>query len=89
MRTVTFKLPQHLEESIDRLARLRGVSRSAVIREALEAYVVEPKKSALDRAGDLVGAFDGLPPDLSTNPKYMEGFGAYRPPRRRPNRRPA
>ncbi|MFB3891383.1 MAG: ribbon-helix-helix protein, CopG family [Phycisphaerae bacterium] len=30
--------------------------------------------SALDLAGDLVGCIDG-PPDLSTNPKYMEGFG--------------
>ncbi|MEM6392039.1 MAG: hypothetical protein AAF797_04640 [Planctomycetota bacterium] len=33
--------------------------------------------SALDRlmAAGVVGALKGLPPDLSTNPKYMEGFG--------------
>ncbi len=30
--------------------------------------------SALELAGDLVGSVEG-PGDLSTNPKYMEGFG--------------
>jgi hypothetical protein len=30
--------------------------------------------SALDLAGDLVGSCEG-PGDLSTNPKYLEGFG--------------
>ena len=30
--------------------------------------------SLLDRARDIVGSYDGSP-DLSTNPKYMEGFG--------------
>jgi predicted DNA-binding antitoxin AbrB/MazE fold protein len=28
----------------------------------------------LDNAG-LIGCIKGAPPDLSTNPKYMEGFG--------------
>lgn len=31
--------------------------------------------SALELAGDLVGCLEGGPPDLSTNKKYMEGFG--------------
>lgn len=30
---------------------------------------------------DEIGAVDGLPRDLSTNPKYMEGFGETRIPR--------
>ncbi len=31
--------------------------------------------SALDLAGDLIGSIRGLPKDLATNPKYMEGYG--------------
>ena len=30
---------------------------------------------ALARAGDLVGSVKRLPPDLSTNPKHLKGFG--------------
>ncbi len=31
--------------------------------------------SFLNVAGDLIGCLEGLPPDLSTNKDYMEGFG--------------
>jgi hypothetical protein len=34
----------------------------------------QPGMSALDISRDLVGCVEG-PGDLSTNPKYMEGFG--------------
>ena len=87
MRPVTIKLPKNLEEQLDRLARQRGVSRAAIVREALRAHIAPPGPSALDLAGDLVGAFDGLPADLSTNPDYLEGLGESRPARRRANRR--
>lgn len=89
MRSLPVKLAKHLDELLDRLARERGVSRSEVLRQALGAYAAKPAVSALDLAGDLVGAFKGLPPDLSTNPRYLKGFGESRSPRRRPNRRPA
>lgn len=75
MRTVTVKLPKHLDDALDRIARQRGISRSAVVRQALGAYAARPKLSALDLAGDLVGSVRGGPPDLSTNPKYMKDFG--------------
>jgi len=32
-------------------------------------------KSVLEVFSHLIGTVDGLPSDLSTNPKYMEGFG--------------
>ncbi|UBF30512.1 DUF2281 domain-containing protein (plasmid) [Kovacikia minuta CCNUW1] len=35
---------------------------------------LEREVSVLEAAGDLIGAVEG-PGDLSTNPKYMEGFG--------------
>lgn len=78
MRTLTVKLPQHLDDLLDRLARQRGVTRSAVLRDALKAYAAGGaaiKGSALEAAGDLVGSLTGLPRDLSTNPKYMKDFG--------------
>jgi hypothetical protein len=31
--------------------------------------------SALELAHDLIGCLKGLPKDLSTNPKYLEGLG--------------
>lgn len=36
----------------------------------------EPKEiSFAEAAKDWIGCLDGLPPDLSTNKAYMEGFG--------------
>lgn len=75
MRPVTIKLPKNMEDQLDRLARQRGVSRAAIVREALRAYAARSTPSALDLAGDLVGSLKGLPPDLSTNPKHMKDFG--------------
>jgi hypothetical protein len=40
-----------------------------------ESATFEQSFSFLDIAGDLIGCLEGLPPDLSTNKDYMEGFG--------------
>ena len=74
MRAITVKLPNHLDESLIALARQRNTSRSALIREALERLTDTPRISILARAADLVGSLDG-PGDLSTNPRYMDGYG--------------
>ena len=37
---------------------------------------VESSISAAELAGDLVGCLNDGPSDLSTNPRYMEGFGS-------------
>ena len=79
MRTVSFKLPKELDQMLTRVARRRGISRAAVLRDALERYKASgfaTSGSALEAAGDLVGCIKGPGPrDLSTNPKYMAGFG--------------
>jgi len=78
MRTVSFKLPKDLDQMLTRVARRRGTSRSAVLRDALERYAASgfaTPGSVIEAAGDLVGSLDSGVPDLSTNPKYMEGFG--------------
>jgi predicted transcriptional regulator len=76
MRTVSFKLPTKLDRALDDLARRRRASRSAVVREALEALTKtkDKRRSVTEAAGDLVGRFEG-PGDLSTNPKHMADFG--------------
>lgn len=78
MKPVSLKMPRHLAREVSEAARRRGVSRSALIREALEAFLrterSTPSVSALSRAADLAGAFAG-PEDLSANPDYMRGFG--------------
>jgi hypothetical protein len=46
---------------------------------ALEKFLSEPntERSTYDLAKEagIIGCADGLPADLSTNPKYFEGFG--------------
>jgi hypothetical protein len=60
---------------LERAAKRSGQSKSEVVRTALEQFLkAERPMSALELAGDLAGCGEG-PGDLSTNPKYMEGFG--------------
>lgn len=89
MRTMTLKLPRELDQALERLARQRGTTRSAVIREALAVYARRPRETLSDVAGDLFGAFPGGQRDLSTNTQHLDGFGETRSGRRRSTRRPA
>jgi len=79
MRPVSIKLPKNLEALLDELARARGMSRSAVVREALKAYAASTAVgpvtgSVTESAGELVGSLEG-PRDLSTAAKHLRGFG--------------
>jgi hypothetical protein len=79
MKTISLKVTDTLHRKLEHAARQRGQSKSAVLRAALEQFLNgevagQRPLSALELAGDLVGCFEG-PGDLSTNPKYMEGFG--------------
>jgi predicted transcriptional regulator len=74
MRTVSFKLPGDLDDALNDLARARGASRSALVREALESLAKGKRNSVTALAGDLVGSVEG-PADLATNRKHMAGYG--------------
>ncbi len=74
MRPRSLKLPPQLDELVERAARERGTSFSALVREAVQAYLVAPEHSAAAAAGELVGALHG-PKDLSTSAKHLDGFG--------------
>ena len=80
MKIRTLKLPRDLDQRLEQYADKHRHSRSFILREALTAYLDDAAPatgSALEMAGDLVGCVEG-PGDLSTNPKYMEGFGRSR-----------
>lgn len=74
MRTVSFKLPEELDDAVSDLARRRNSSRSALVREALEALTTSERRSVTVAVDELVTPFDG-PANLSTNPKHMTGYG--------------
>ena len=78
MGTLTVKLPPALEAKLEALVERRGRRKSELVREAIERLVDEPEQrpqlSVYDLIKDLKGSFRG-PKDLSTNPKYMKGFG--------------
>lgn len=74
MRTVSFKLSEQLDEVLSDLARRRKSSRSALVREALEALAKGKRRSVTSAVDELVAPVEG-PSDLSTNPKHMVGYG--------------
>jgi Arc/MetJ-type ribon-helix-helix transcriptional regulator len=74
MRTVSFKLPEDLDNALNELARTRRSSRSALVREALESLAKGKCRSVTALAGDLVGSVAG-PSDLATNRKHLSGYG--------------
>ena len=78
MRTVSIKLPADIDEALDALARRRRSSRSAIVREAIEAFAAQAAAdeppSVVDLAAGLVGLLEG-PPDLASHPRHMDGYG--------------
>jgi predicted transcriptional regulator len=75
MRTTSIKLPPSLDERLSEVARARHLTRSGVLREALESYLASSGLSVTRTAGDLVGSLEG-PADLSTAPEHLEGYGS-------------
>lgn len=79
MKQVTLQLPEELEQQLTQLAQTQGRSETDLIQVAVEIFLAQHQlpfgtPSCLDLVQDLAGSLDG-PPDLATNPRYMEGFG--------------
>jgi Arc/MetJ-type ribon-helix-helix transcriptional regulator len=78
MKTITVKLPRPLGERLGRAVVRRRSTRSALVREAIEAYLASEggsrAGSCFDLASDLAGSADG-PADLSSNRRRMKGYG--------------
>lgn len=79
MNTISLKLPRALETKLAFLARRRGTTKSAIVREALKEYLdrngAGPSPSFAELAKEFIGCLDGGLPDLSYNKKHMERFG--------------
>lgn len=80
MKTVTVKLPEGLAIRLEKRAKRLGRSKSAILRESVERELdnelaVAEEPSAYDLMKDGFGCVKSGLGDLSTNPKYMEGFG--------------
>jgi len=78
MKTLSLKLPEALDSQIGAVAKQRRSSKSEVVRRALDAYLaaeaIPRSGSALDLAGELVGALEG-PDDLSYHAEHLRGYG--------------
>jgi metal-responsive CopG/Arc/MetJ family transcriptional regulator len=77
MKSITVKVSSRLSARVATLAKKRKISRSEVVRQAIEAIPDETPETdtILHRVRHLVGVLTDLPKDLSTNKKYMRGFG--------------
>lgn len=80
MSRLSLKLPDSLLLRLDQESRHRRMTKSALVRAALERELAQPETasgaSCYDLASDdLAGSLKKLPKDLATNPKYMEDFG--------------
>ena len=83
MPMMTIRLTRKESARVGRLAKKKRVSRSEVMRQGITALETAGQPTAFDVWRDAVGIAKGLPSDLSTNPKYMEGFGRDRQDNRR------
>ena len=77
------KVTPEQKQKIKRLAQRHGLSAKETMMKLVDEALAgeQPDKPVKVRPGsflegieDIVGAGEG-PPDLATNPKYMEGFG--------------
>ncbi len=84
MTTLTIKLPAALDAQLTAAAKRRRARKTVLARQAIEAYLAKNKEpeasterpTVAELAGHLIGCIDVEgPTDLSTNKKYMEGFG--------------
>ena len=82
MPTVTVKFTDQQFAKLERLARERRVPKAQVLRESFERTADGATAGSMyDLVADLAGTAHG-PKDLTTNKKYMEGFGLDGPKRR-------
>lgn len=79
MKSLSLKLSRTLEARLAAAARRSGRSKSAMVREALQAYLSRSGDAAVTSfatlAKDFLGCVDGGPPDLSYNQKLLKGLG--------------
>jgi hypothetical protein len=75
MATMTLKLPEAMLKGVEEEARRRGVPKSALVREYVEAMLRRKQgrkpRVCLDLVADLLDPQPG-PHDASVNPHYLD-----------------
>jgi hypothetical protein len=80
MKTLTVRVPDALFAEIVGAAKARNVPKSEIVRERLARKPTAAKRSSLwSTMEDLVIEADALPTDLSSNRKYLKGYGKNGP----------
>jgi predicted transcriptional regulator len=78
MKTISAKVTDSFDVELTGMAKRHGMSKSALIREALETYLRAGRSrgngSAMALADDLAGIVAG-PEDLSVNKRHLQKFG--------------
>ena len=77
-RRICVRLSRELFRRLRGYCKLRQQPQSAVVRKALETFLAaKPRQSAYATATKLglIRCAPGLPKDLSTNRRYLKGFG--------------
>lgn len=83
MTTLTIEISETLDAQVSAAAERSKLSREKLAAKALQDFINRQaangsaKRTVADVAGHLFGAIDALdaPADVSTNKKYLEGFG--------------
>jgi post-segregation antitoxin (ccd killing protein) len=82
MGVLTCKLPLALDGRLAELARRRGVPKSVLVREAIEAKVAKEAgapgnapANLIEALGDSVGSIASGKRDLARNKKHLQGYG--------------
>jgi metal-responsive CopG/Arc/MetJ family transcriptional regulator len=77
--TITCKIPERLDAELESVAEKRRVSKSVLVREAIQTAIIGQKGGAKLSAHDLMkkgcGIIKGGARDRSWNPKHLKGFG--------------
>lgn len=78
MPILTLKIPATTAARVDRMAARRRISKSALVREALEEKLRESPyvPSLHDAMKPTIGVVDSGVRDLGHNPKHLAGFGS-------------
>jgi predicted DNA-binding protein len=79
MNTISVKIPHSLKLRMERESSRRGLSKSRLIRDALESALGQGKQirgaTVYDLTRDLCGSVCGGPRDLASNKKHLAGYG--------------
>jgi len=79
-RRITVRLSSETRRRLKAAARRGGTRESDLVRDAVERQLAAEEGSLtayeLAKKAGLIGVVKGTVRDLSTNPKYFDGFGA-------------